>query len=83
MLGGQCRAVCLTGERLEIGAFMDCAERQECCVADERGQDITLCCIYSFDRNVFGPNNCGTPQKGVCPRGSGSPARCEKLQHCK
>jgi plastocyanin len=34
-LGGKCRPACAPGEKPEQGAFIDCAERDACCVPDE------------------------------------------------
>jgi hypothetical protein len=32
MVGGLCRDACGTDEVAEVGAFLDCTEKQECCV---------------------------------------------------
>ncbi len=40
--GGVCRDVCADDEHAELGAFIDCAEKQECCVKndEQRSRDI-------------------------------------------
>ena len=35
MVGGLCRDTCATDEYAEVGAFLDCTEKQECCVKKE------------------------------------------------
>jgi len=35
MLGGRCKEVCAADEVAEKGAFLDCSDKQECCVGDE------------------------------------------------
>lgn len=35
MLGGICREVCGVHEEAEKGAFLDCTDKQECCVKKE------------------------------------------------
>lgn len=32
MMGGQCRDICKPDEEILEGAFIDCGEKQECCV---------------------------------------------------
>jgi len=32
MVGGVCRDACAADEYAEVGAFIDCTEKQECCV---------------------------------------------------
>ena len=32
MVGGVCRDVCGADEEKEVGAFLDCTDKQECCV---------------------------------------------------
>jgi hypothetical protein len=32
MVGGICRDACGTDEEAEVGAFLDCTDKQECCV---------------------------------------------------
>ena len=43
MMGGQCRDVCNKDEQALEGAFIDCGEKQECCVykapRKEKGTD--------------------------------------------
>ncbi|MBZ0155568.1 MAG: hypothetical protein K8I29_05045 [Alphaproteobacteria bacterium] len=34
-LGGKCRDACSSNETAEKGAFLDCTEKQECCVPKE------------------------------------------------
>jgi len=82
MMGGTCRDVCGAKEQAETGDFMDCKEKQECCVARSEPQAVQ-CCIYSFDAKNYGPGNCGAPLRGVCGKGSGSLVACEKLNFCK
>ena len=82
MMGGTCRDACGAKEQAENGDFMDCKEKQECCVARSEPQP-NQCCIYSFDVKNFGNANCGVPLQGVCAKGSGSPSACEKLNFCK
>ncbi len=35
MLGGTCKEVCAAYEEAAIGAFLDCSDKQECCVKKE------------------------------------------------
>ena len=35
MVGGICRDACTADEYAEVGAFLDCTEKQECCVKKE------------------------------------------------
>jgi hypothetical protein len=35
LLGGTCREVCAAYEEAEKGAFLDCSDKQECCVKKE------------------------------------------------
>jgi hypothetical protein len=35
LVGGTCREVCSVHEEIEKGAFMDCSDKQECCVKKE------------------------------------------------
>lgn len=83
MLGGTCRDACGQNEAPEAGAFEDCTEKQQCCVAQESGSGGLLCCIYSFDAKDFGPLNCGLPENNTCLKGTGSPAPCSKVTFCK
>lgn len=41
LVGGTCRDVCAAHEEIEKGAFLDCSDKQECCVKKEAnaGQD--------------------------------------------
>ena len=43
MMGGTCRDVCNSDEKILEGAFIDCGEKQECCVyrppSKERSED--------------------------------------------
>jgi hypothetical protein len=80
MLGGKCRDVCGGNERAEAGDFEDCGAKQECCAVYV--ETPVQCCIASLDAKNFGPANCGPPVNGACPKGSGSPAPCLKLQMC-
>jgi len=82
-LGGTCQNACRTGEQAESGAFEDCGETQDCCVAHDASQDRIRCCIASFDSQHYGALNCGLPKDNHCPKGSGSPASCENLIFCK
>ena len=38
-MGGVCRGVCGPDEEAEVGAFLDCTEKQECCVKKTAAQD--------------------------------------------
>jgi hypothetical protein len=42
MVGGVCRDACVADEYAEVGAFIDCTEKQECCVKkkEEPAKDI-------------------------------------------
>lgn len=44
MVGGTCREVCAAHEEIEKGAFLDCSDKQECCVKKEAnaGRDKKL-----------------------------------------
>jgi hypothetical protein len=83
MLGGTCRDACGQNETPEAGAFEDCADKQQCCVAQEAGPSRLQCCIVSFDPKKFDPLNCSLPENNVCTKGSGSPVPCSKLTFCK
>jgi hypothetical protein len=39
MFNGTCREVCGAGEEAEKGAFLDCSDKQECCVKKEAVKD--------------------------------------------
>ena len=43
MMNGQCKDVCNSDEEILEGAFIDCVDKQECCVpkppSKERGED--------------------------------------------
>ncbi len=43
MVGGMCRDACAADEYAEVGAFLDCTEKQECCVKkeDQPAKDIS------------------------------------------
>jgi hypothetical protein len=81
MMSGTCRDACGPGEAAEAGAFDDCAERQDCCVAHTESE--TRCCVFSFDQKNHGPLNCSAPEQGKCLKGSSSTLLCEKLNLCK
>jgi len=83
LFGGACRDACGPNERAEAGAFEDCGERQECCVVHDAAQDTVRCCVYSFDRQNFGPGNCGAPENNVCSKGAATPVACKELTMCK
>lgn len=84
MFGGKCRDVCAQNETAELGAFIDCTDRQECCVAVEMPKsDTTKCCVYSLDARNFGPSNCIVSEKGICLKGTGFPDECTTLSYCK
>ncbi len=82
-LEGMCRDVCGQNEAPEAGAFEDCTDKQQCCVAHEAEPGRLQCCIFSFDPKSLGPTNCGLPENNTCPKGSGSPVPCSKLTYCK
>jgi len=82
-LGGTCRDACGQNEAPEAGAFEDCTDKQQCCVAHEADPGRLQCCIFSFDPKSVGPANCGLPENNTCPKGSGSPVPCSKLTFCK
>lgn len=83
MLNGTCRDACGQDEETQLGAFEDCGEKQECCIVKDPSGDRINCCIYSFAGGDYGPLNCGLPTDNLCPKGSGSPLACEKLEMCK
>lgn len=83
LLSGTCRDACGQTEEAQRGAFEDCGEKQECCLAKDPAGDRIACCIYSFAAANYGPLNCGLPAGKLCPKGSGSPLACEKLKMCK
>ena len=39
MMNGQCRDACNTDEEAHEGAFIDCGEKQECCVPKPPSKD--------------------------------------------
>jgi hypothetical protein len=83
LLGGTCRDTCGRNEAPEAGAFEDCTDKQQCCVAHEAESGRLQCCIFSFDTKNLGPTNCGLPENNACLKGSGSPVPCSKLIFCK
>ena len=83
MLGAKCRDACGQGEEAQAGAFEDCGEKQDCCLARDPNAGRVKCCVYSFSAGNYGPNNCGSPRDSVCLKGSGSTAACEKLAMCR
>jgi hypothetical protein len=80
-LSGTCREACGQNEEKEAGAFEDCGEKQECCIASSSGP--IQCCVISFEQKDFGPKNCSVPVNGICGAGTESPAPCAKLGFCK
>lgn len=80
MMGGTCRDACGGHENVEAGDFLDCGEKQECCVVHVEAP--VRCCFLSQDSKEFGPSNCSEPVNGSCPKGSGSPVLCQKLPMC-
>jgi hypothetical protein len=82
-LGGTCRNACQQNEAPEAGAFEDCTEKQQCCVAHEAGPGRLQCCVFSFDAKNYGAPNCGQPENNTCSKGSGTPAPCSNLIFCK
>ena len=81
MLGGTCRDACGKNEAAEAGAFDDCNEKQDCCVA--RAVEEVRCCVISFEQKNSGPLNCTAPEQGKCVKGSASTVPCAKLNFCK
>jgi hypothetical protein len=81
MLGGTCKDACGRNEAAEGGAFDDCSEKQDCCVA--RVAEETKCCVVSFEQKNYGPLNCTAPELGKCVKGSASAVPCAKLNFCK
>lgn len=82
-LGGTCRPACAGGEAAEAGAFLDCTDREECCVQDEAAPAPVKCCVQSFAPLQAGPLNCSEPVQAACPEGVGSPLACAQLKYCK
>lgn len=82
-MSGKCRNACSQNEEAQIGAFMDCGEKQECCVVKDPSWGRINCCVYSFGTGNYGADNCGLPINNVCSKGSGSPLACETLKMCK
>jgi hypothetical protein len=80
---GTCRNACGENEEPEAGAFEDCTEKQQCCVAGGAGPGLLQCCVFSFDAKKYGAANCGLPENNACPKGSGNPAPCSKLIFCQ
>lgn len=39
-LGGVCREVCRPHETVAVGAFLDCTDKQECCVPNSREKQM-------------------------------------------
>jgi plastocyanin len=55
-LGGKCRAACAPGERSEQGAFVDCTEKERCCVPDQaRGSASASAPVVVIDNMAFVP----------------------------
>lgn len=42
MLGGTCKEVCAAHEEVAKGAFLDCTDRQDCCVEKETSNSRKL-----------------------------------------
>jgi hypothetical protein len=42
MFDGKCKDVCAENEEAVIGAFMDCTDKQECCVLKKDAKNIVV-----------------------------------------
>jgi hypothetical protein len=82
-LGGTCRTACGQNEESAAGAFEDCTEQQQCCVAGDAAPKQLQCCVFSFDAKKYGASNCGLPENNTCSKGAGNPAPCSTLTFCK
>lgn len=56
MFGGICKEACAAHEKAEQGAFLDCSDKQECCVKKEDNK--------SGDKKIDGEGN-GSDQKST------------------
>jgi plastocyanin len=56
-LGGKCKDVCAPHERSEQGAFIDCTEKEKCCVPNDasKTQDISSPVVL-IDQMAFSPD---------------------------
>jgi len=55
-LGGICRSACAPDEKSEQGAFLDCAEKESCCVpAQPRASASASSPVISIDNMAFVP----------------------------
>lgn len=55
-LGGKCRAVCAANEKAEQGAFLDCAEKEKCCVPNESPKaSVAASPVVLIDQMAFSP----------------------------
>ena len=79
---GNCRNACAANEMDEEGDFLDCTEKQHCCVVRRDAKDGAGCCVLSLEPRDFSPANCIRPEADGCGKGSASPAACETLRHC-
>jgi len=55
-LGGKCRTVCAPNERSEQGAFIDCTEKEECCVPTQAQKpSVASSPVVLIDQMAFSP----------------------------
>ena len=55
-LGGKCRTVCAPNEKPEQGAFLDCTEKEKCCVPDSASKtSVTSSPLVLIDQMAFSP----------------------------
>ena len=55
-LGGKCRTVCAPNEKSEQGAFLDCTEKEKCCVPNQAQKaSATSSPMVLIDQMAFSP----------------------------
>jgi plastocyanin len=53
-VGGQCREVCAPDEAAETGEFLDCTDKQQCCVPKDAPETSSV--VILIDQFVFSPD---------------------------
>ena len=55
-VGGQCKEACAPDEAAEKGEFLDCADKQQCCVPKEAPKTSSVSVMVLIDQFVFSPD---------------------------
>lgn len=53
-VGGQCREACAPNEAAEKGLFLDCTEKQQCCIPKEASKILSI--VVLIDQFAFSPD---------------------------